>query len=217
MFCFWITVPYLSLWIFIYDYILAHDTNVVQALLWMHQDEKHAGAKRGQHWATSTRETNNIIPNCSPGSYSSWQVPDFFPLSCYRVWNNHVAVDILIMEGWSCQIDLRRFPSPARKNSEHQGVSVCKFHYLKAVVSLVWRQGLSWGCVFCCLDMDCCFSFDRGAKHQLGWRVEQHWRRCWCLLTTYKRRFNSWLFWFIGQISMMDDVNFDVLARLAAN
>nr|TKV96936.1 hypothetical protein SEVIR_9G463001v2 [Setaria viridis] len=24
---------------------------------------------------------------------------NFFPLSCYRVWNNHVAVDILIMEG----------------------------------------------------------------------------------------------------------------------
>ena len=27
MFCFWITVPYMSLWIFIYDYILAHDTS----------------------------------------------------------------------------------------------------------------------------------------------------------------------------------------------
>ena len=86
MFCFWITVPDMSLWIFIYDYILAHDTNVVQALLWMHQDEKHAGAKWGQHWATSTRETNNIIPNCSPGSYSSWQVPDFSPflLPCVK-------------------------------------------------------------------------------------------------------------------------------------
>lgn len=38
-----------------------------------------AGAKlEGSIGLLLPEKPNNIIPNCSPGSYSSWQVPEFF-------------------------------------------------------------------------------------------------------------------------------------------